>query len=488
VSIRAVARIARADLAGYRRDRTVGVLLGSVLALSLLSLAVAAVDHVETRRDKEAAQRLARDAWVTQGEKNPHGAGHFGTFVFKPLQPLAILDRGLDSYLGQRVRIETHSQHEATGRPVEDASSLRRFGQLTPAFLLLYLGPLLMLLVTFQAVSREREQGTLPMLLAQGVGAGTLFRGKALAAAAVVPVLAAPLAAVVFVAPLAGVLVNADLLARLAVMALAFVAYLTAFALLGIGVSGWVRSSTVSLVVLLALWTCAATVAPRLAVLLAEWRHPTPSSVGFLSGYDDAMGNRFVYGYGGFDTFNTTYARIQRDLLKQYGVADAKALPVNPFGFALEATEQEGQRAYDRTFGTVARAFERQTAVHRAAAPASPFMGARFLFMGLAGTGLEEHLNFLAQAEQYRRRMMNTLNMDIAHHSLDPTYDVKVRNSTEYLRGVELWSSIPDFDYVPLPIDAVLRTHARDLAALLGWNLAAAIVAWTGVRHACRTP
>lgn len=487
MALNRAARIVRVELAGYRRDHTVVTLFACILVFSVLSLTVAAIAYRSDTDDKADARQQAREMWLTQGQKNPHGAGHFGTFVFKPLPPLAMFDRGLDSYLGQRVRIETHSQHEATGRPVEDASSLLRFGQLTPGFLLLYLGPLLMLLLTFGALSREREQGTLAMLLAQGVGAGTIFRGKALAAATVVPVLAAPLAALVVIAPPASVTVTADLLARLAVMMLALLAYLSAFALLGIGVSGWVRSSTLSLIVLLALWTYAGTVAPRLAVLLAEGLHPTPSSMAFLSDYDEAMGNRFVYGYGGYDSFNTVYAAVERDLMQRYGVEDAAALPVNPFGFALETTEQEGQRAYDRTFGTVARGFERQNAVHRVAAPASPFMAVRFLFMGLAGTGLEEHLNFLAQAEQYRRRVMNALNMDIAHNSLDPDYDVRLRNSAEYLRGVELWSSIPDFDYVPLPIDAVLRTHARDLVALLAWLVAAAICAWTGVRRACRT-
>jgi ABC-2 type transport system permease protein len=488
MSLQAIARVARTDLAGYWRDRTVAVLLASVLALACLCLALAGVDYVETRRDKREAQRLAREAWVTQGEKNPHAAGHFGTFVFKPLQPLAIIDRGLDSYLGQRVRLETHAQHEAAARPVEDAPSLLRFGQLTPGFLLLYLGPLLVIVLTFGAISREREQGTLSMLLAQGIRPGTLLGGKILAASVVVPVLALPLLAFLVLAPAIGTPLTPELMARVAVMILAYGVYLLTFVLLGIGASGWFRSSTLSLILLLTLWIYSGTVAPRLTVLLAESRVPTPSSFAFLTAYEAAMGNKFVYGYGGYETFNVVYSRVERELMQQYGVTRAADLPVNPFGAAIEATEEEGQRAYDRTFGRVTEAFARQNDLHRVAAPASPFVSARFLFMGLTGTGLEEHLNFVTQAEEHRRLVMRTLNDDVTYNSRDPNYNVTLRNGAEYLRGRDFWASIPDFSYQALPLGAVLRAHVSDFLGLGVWLMIAAGLAWTGVRRACLTP
>ena len=45
-------------------------------------------------------QAQKRQEWLNQGDKHPHIAAHYGTFVFKPKTVLSLFDFGLDAYTG----------------------------------------------------------------------------------------------------------------------------------------------------------------------------------------------------------------------------------------------------------------------------------------------------------------------------------------------------------------------------------------------------
>ncbi|MDT1893904.1 ABC transporter permease subunit, partial [Acinetobacter baumannii] len=74
-------------------------------------------------------------------------------------------------------------QNSANFGDVRQHSLLLRFGQLTPAFVLQVLAPLLLVFFGHAGVARERESGTLRILLAQGVRSRQLVLGKFLALA-----------------------------------------------------------------------------------------------------------------------------------------------------------------------------------------------------------------------------------------------------------------------------------------------------------------
>ena len=482
-----VLRIARRELLETWRDRTAPAFGALIVVLSLIAVGMGWTRYWAIAEDQKAAQAEARRQWVSQGEKNPHGAGHFGSFAFKTLPPLALLDRGLDRYLGQWIRLETHSQHEAAGRPAQDSTALVRFGELTPAFLLQWLGPLFVILLGFSAISREREQGTLTLLLAQGVRPWMVAVGKLLGHTIAIAPLLLPLV-VVGVLALVTPGFGDDAPARIGLLVAAFTAYFVAFAALAIGVSSLTASSGLALTVLSTIWLAVCVLVPRVTVLAAEHLRPLPSSIEFLTEYDAAQGNQYVYGWGGFNSFNEVFDRVQQRLFAQYGVDNTADLPVDTFGYALEETERMGQRAYDETYGRIQRAVGGQEAVHRALRLASPLMAVRAVTMGMTGTGLDEHLHFIDTAERYRRAMMNALNMDIAHNARDPEYDVRLRNRAEYVRGADLWETIPDYRYTPLTVAQVVERHRADALILGGWLCAAVAFMAAGVRRACRRP
>ena len=114
-----------------------------VLILLATSLILGWKHYVKTREERAAAQTLSRDSWVGQGSRNPHSAAHFGVYAFKPATPLALIDTGLDPFTGVSVWVEAHNQNPAQYRPIEDATAVARFGELTAAFVLQFLIPLL---------------------------------------------------------------------------------------------------------------------------------------------------------------------------------------------------------------------------------------------------------------------------------------------------------------------------------------------------------
>ena len=99
--------------------------------------------------------------WLNQTKKNPHSAAHYGVYAFKPKSPLAIVDTGIDPYMGVAVWLEAHKQNEFKYRPAQDRTAVQRFGEMTAPRSLQVLVPLFIVLMTFSAFAGEREQGTL---------------------------------------------------------------------------------------------------------------------------------------------------------------------------------------------------------------------------------------------------------------------------------------------------------------------------------------
>ncbi|MCB2109292.1 MAG: ABC transporter permease subunit, partial [Rhodobacteraceae bacterium] len=178
--------IARKELISALRDGRV-IWSAAIFAVMLLAaLASAAQRYTVISTERAAAQEIVDMQWNNQGEKNPHAAAHYGVYAFKPVTPLSFFDTGVSSFTGVSIWLEAHKQNMAEGEPARDATAIARFGELTAAFTLQMLLPLLVILLAFSSFAGEREQGTLRQVLSMGVSPTSLLFGKALGAAAAV--------------------------------------------------------------------------------------------------------------------------------------------------------------------------------------------------------------------------------------------------------------------------------------------------------------
>src|SRR5688572_9208341 len=199
-----VATIARKELVGLWRDGRLPWAGGIVVALVVTALAVGWERRQEIASERAAAQSLDYDDWVAQPERHPHNAAHQGMHVFKPDPALSIVDPGIDPYVGSTIWLRAHRQSELTFMPAQDATGLQRFGELSAAWVLQVLGPLLVLVLGFDAFAGERELGTLRQTLSLGITPRQLFWGKTLGQAMALAALLGPAAAIAAIATVAG--------------------------------------------------------------------------------------------------------------------------------------------------------------------------------------------------------------------------------------------------------------------------------------------
>ena len=465
-----IKHIARKEFTDVVRDGRFRWCAALVGALLLVSLGHGWVQSRRSQAELAAAQAVARDHWESQGEKNPHSAAHYGIYAFKPRLALSFVDEGVDPYTGTSVWLEAHRQNDFFLRPAQDATAAQRIGALTAAQVLQHLVPLLIILLTFGALAGEREQGTLRQLLATGVGRLDLAAGKALGVAGalallLVPAAVAGAAALVIASPGPA----ASAVVRGAVLAGIYLVYFAVFVGLSLAVSARVRSARNALVVLLAVWVVNGLVAPRVAVDLSKWIHPTPSALEFARTLQDEM----AAGAGGIE--RPDRAALTERLLAEHGVERAEDLPVNEVGVYLQESEEFGNRIFDRNYGALWDTFERQGLVHEALAAAAPLLAVRALSMGLAGTDVEQHRHFATAAETYRRDLMRRMNGDLAANS---------RTGELYTAGPELWAQTPPLRYDAPTLGWVLNNRILSLAVLAAWLVGAVLTATAGVRRA----
>lgn len=413
----------------------------------------------------EAAQAASYQQWLAQGSKNPHSAAHYGFYAYKPVPLMAIVDKGMDEYLGNSVWMEAHKQNSVSNRIAQDVADVSRFGSLTVGFIMQFLLPLVIILLTFNAISKERELGTLRMLLSTQASGLQLLAGKGVAAflvvfgAIVLPMLLVS-AGIMLLA--GGVGTFSASLPAFAVWALFVILSVVLWTALGLLVSASVRESSVALVVLLGVWTLGAFFVPRLSGSLARTLHPTPSAFAF----NETVIFEKANGVDGHNSADERSKALEKRVLAQYGVDSLSQLPVSFAGIALQEGENSDYLVFDKNYGNLFAIFQRQESVMGALNLLSPVLAAQAISRALAGTDTDKHLHFTNNAEQFRRMIMKTMNDDMRDNGAKD----KAKRDFGYMAGDELWHKIPPYTYTQPTVGFALKNQMLNIMALLAWT------------------
>ncbi len=245
--------------------------IGFVLCLVLVPFSV--LLNISGFRERTAQYRIDTAA----AEKAAAEVRVYSTLrpeiVFPP-EPLSVFGKGLSGQVGSRVRLQLGEKPLlATGKTAAgDNPFLASFVSVDFVDVAAIVFSLLALLFSYDAFTREKEDGTLKLQMSNALGRSTALAGKLLGIfATVVPVL-------VFSFALSAVLV---LLSRDVAFAAAdwgrivllfglSVIYLAVFVFLGVLVSARSKSSVTSLVVCLFLWVLFVFVLPAVTANFAE--------------------------------------------------------------------------------------------------------------------------------------------------------------------------------------------------------------------------
>lgn len=460
--------LAGKDWLEFRRDRRL-VLMAALVTL----LALAAVLTAWARVSSHEADRIAtiaadRQTWEGQGARNPHSAAHFSFWALRPLAPMALLDPGVTPHAGSAVWMEAHNRNTAQARPVEDLATGLDLGSFSAAWVMQTIMPLLIFVIGAGLVARERERGTLRLMLASGASPARLVPAKLGGLGRIAALLALPLlGAAVLASTLAGAVQPVALLLWVG----AYAAWFALLAAITIAVSALLRTAAQAQLLLIGLWLLAVLVVPRAGAGLAAALAPVPDPNSFATAIQADLRNSP-------DPFADGGKAFEAAVMARYKVSRMEDLPVNIDGLRLNASEDHGDEVFDRAWAQLEATYARQHAVMRWTALLSPLVPLQNVSMALAGTDTAHQLDFQTQAEAHRRRVIRMLNLDFAENAGAQGFDYKA--------SPDLWKRIPDFVWRPMPLALVVASIVPDLLALAAWAAVAVLLLMMASRRLVR--
>ncbi len=456
-------RIAREEWRLWARSRVVLIAALTIAVLVTVTSVLTALRVTDEAAARSARQASAEAAFFSQPDRHPHRMVHYGHYAFRTPPPLAAFDPGVDAVTGQSIFLEGHRQNTAMFADARSGADLGGFAALTPASLYQLLVPLLLIILGHGIMLRERESGTLAVLLAQGQSGLTLARGKALALGSVAALLLLPVGALAIHAVVGG---EAPLAAGLLVAGYAL--YLVVWAALVLAVSLWVRQRSVALGVLVLVWVMAALVVPRIAINAGSAAIDAPGKIAS----DLAMLAEQRKLGDGHNAADPAFDALQRQVLEQYGVQSVEQLPINWRGVVAGYSEKKLTGLMnDFTENRMAREAA-QSRIVTGFGILSPTLAAGAASRALAGTDLATHHRFLRESETLRFDFVQALNdlhtnalsfADDAKRSSDPEAEARTRVNAD------AWRLLDTFRFAPDPAEARAARAALPLAMLACW-------------------
>jgi len=452
-----IARIAREEWRSLFRDKVAVFGLALLTVLTLIAALTAYEHQRHANAERAHYQAQANHEFGSQPDRHPHRMAHFGHFLFRPLNPLAAFDPGIDPYTGNTLFLEAHRQNSANFADVRQSSLLLRFGHLTPAFVLQVLAPLLLIFVGHASIARERESGTLRVLLAQGVHARHLVAGKLLALAGFALLTGLP-AALALLWLLASGQTGA---APTGILLAGYAIWLGIWSLWVILISSWCARGRDALLALLAIWAVLVILLPRVVPDLANAAFTLPTrfenEINVERDYQ-ALGDAHNPDDPAFNAF-------REKILKQYNVTRIEDLPVNFKGLVGMESERQSSELFNHYAAANFDRQARQNQLVDTIAWFSPSLALRRLSMAAAHTDFANFRQFLEQGEQYRYDLVQGLNQLQAEKIIyaEDQGSASIRLSNTY------WKAFPPFAYQPLSASKTLRHIMPAGGILMAW-------------------
>jgi ABC-2 type transport system permease protein len=269
---------------------------GLLVVLTLLAAANGAARLADARdtltrlNQDEASLQVALRAAVARYEADPSGdppsgaspgsvgLSLLGHYAAKRHGALAGLSVGQSEVQPGYYRVTAHPRHTFLGATEIRNPLVQAAGRFDVAFVWIFVLPILIIALTFDLMSREKEGGTLALLAAQGVSLRALILAKVGARAILLLAVFVP---TVFVA---GIVAGADpadgaTWSQLALVTAVVVAYAAFWFALALGVNALDWRSETNGIVLANAWLVFVLVLPSFVNVAATMLYPAPSRV-----------------------------------------------------------------------------------------------------------------------------------------------------------------------------------------------------------------
>ena len=451
------------------RNRT--LLTVSIGFVGLL-IATIYLGHLQTQKNTQQyieAKNHLRTQWESIRAMNPHGAAHYGTYVFKPANVLSSLDEGVNSITGKVLRVEGHVQNEIMYSEASQSQTISKFGKLKGALLLQYIIPLLLIFLAFQSINREKQSGRLKLLLLQGITITQLTFAKTLAVCSYGIGLLLVTISAYTILNLDNITTN--IIARAGLFFLSYSLYYFILTALTVYLSARWVSTNLALTSMLGVWIFWTIFLPNMLMSSVESLHELPSREALKA----AMKEDRAKGLDGHNPADERSKELEKQILEEYQVDSLSQLPINFDGIVMQEDEEIGNQVWDKHFGNLRNVFEDQKQSYQLGGIVNPFISLQNASMGLAGSDNLHHHEFLVQVENYRRVFIKELNDQHAFGG-SKTGDWGWKADNDFFK------SVSDFNYQPIQLSTVIGNYSIDLILLLGWGVVVSFLLISGTK------
>lgn len=354
-------------------------------------------------------------------------------------------------------------------------------------FIVTILMSLIALIFAYDAVSGEKEDGTLKLMLANGLARPKVILAKVAGGGLtlLVPFLMALIVGLLVILVHPGVDWKGADWGALGLITLGTVLYVMLFYALGIFISARHHTSSASIMTSLLVWVLLVLVVPSLSPYIASFLSPTPSRIQVEREAErlgdterDALGNKLQ-------------AERMRELVAKYPVlserlseADKKRLmerdPAAREAFeaatkAVQGAWDEANRVQSEKIDTVRRAAaqqeEAQTGLARTISMVSPLSVFTYLATDLSSTGLRNEAYFGRVSDVWDRAFWDYAQKRIAElQAKDPT--------TDWWNTAVDMSDRPRFEYREEALGGRVQAALPGFLLLLGYGLVFFVLAY----------
>ncbi|CAA6799969.1 MAG: FIG00952399: hypothetical protein [uncultured Sulfurovum sp.] len=464
--MRTIYLIARSEWLYWIRSRLV---LGSIF-IFLVLLTVSAfftASHMDAENHARVHQQTkAEETFLAQPDRHPHRMVHYGHYAFRTPAPLAGFDPGLDTVTGQSIFLEGHRQNTVMFPESSASSDFGGLSGLNPALIYQIFAPLLIILLAYNAIGREREAVVLTPMLAIGITGRTLIVGKALALLSFMLLMLIPL-----LISSAFALVEGESFMALLTLFIIYFMYLAIWIGLTLFMSIILKKGSTVLAVMTGLWFIFSLVLPSIAVNIAT----KTSAVSGKIETDLAMLKDVRKVGDGHNTKDPAFQKMRQDLLAKYKVERLEDLPINFRGMVA----MEGERKLTEVLNRYAKermlSEAKQEKLISSYGWFTPSISIAFASRSIAGTDLSNYHRFQKEAEALRYKFIQGLNR-VQTEALSYEDDMnrnKDKASSERARiNSSNWEVLDKFEFGTEDLSLRIANAIASIQMLLIWLIA----------------
>ncbi len=392
-----------------------------------------------------------------------------GITVEKAPNPLAIFSAGLENEVTRSFSLSDWKE-PTTGLRKLNSPSFQGLLRLDMVLVVSVICSLLALLLSFDGISGERENGTLKLLLSGPLPRDTIILSKI--AAGLFTILA-PLAlawtlGLFYVLVVAKVSLSPDHLARLAWIAGLSAIYITFFFSLGTAISAWAHRSATSLAIGLFCWIAFVLAMPNLVPMVVNHFSPVPPQSKILL-EKDAI-DRHIH--------EEVEPKIREELSASGKYPDLSSMTQELHRRMRQEYNKQTERI-DRYHNSRIR---RQLTLNQQISRMSPAASYVFASTHFAGTGTRDFLNVLTEVDRFQQEYLAVQEQQEAKRLAEEEKRKKEQRGKKKEKLIDAYDPAlwPEFRPNEIALRDALNHSWFDMALLIGQTVALFMLGFIG--------